>query len=191
MIGTHNSFTYIDSTSKLYNKFSDFWRCQGKTIQEQYECGARYFDVRVTSETRGSRICWRVCHGKVDLGQTFISLKAIDAYFKKYKDATYRLGLERGDTSKFIKDVNSLVASGKSQCKMAFIKDPWKTIFQASDHLPLTDMTYIPWNTGKDLWYNITHFKLDTIAHHAKKENTKLTNDMIEDPNHIYFIDYI
>ena len=50
MIGSHNSFTYLKSTNSVINAVSAFWRCQVKSIQEQYKAGVRFFDVRVKGE---------------------------------------------------------------------------------------------------------------------------------------------
>ena len=46
MIGSHNSFTYLKSTNSVINAVSAFWRCQVKSIQEQYKAGVRFFDSR-------------------------------------------------------------------------------------------------------------------------------------------------
>lgn len=67
MLGSHNSFTYLKATNTFYGQFPIVWRCQYKTIQEQYKDGIRFFDVRVKLEKKANRNMWRCAHGIVDL----------------------------------------------------------------------------------------------------------------------------
>ena len=36
MLGSHNTFTYKSAKWKIFNLFSNFWRCQDKIIDKQY-----------------------------------------------------------------------------------------------------------------------------------------------------------
>lgn len=55
-VATHNSATGERSKCLLHSLFSVFSKCQTKTIREQYEAGARYFDLRVDKNLV-------LCHG--------------------------------------------------------------------------------------------------------------------------------
>lgn len=45
-LGSHNSFTYLKPKKWWMRIFTIFARCQSKNIFEQYNAGARYFDLR-------------------------------------------------------------------------------------------------------------------------------------------------
>lgn len=47
IFGSHNTMTYLKSTSWIYNIFSCFWRCQKLDIYKQFFAGVRCFDLRV------------------------------------------------------------------------------------------------------------------------------------------------
>lgn len=93
MIGSHDSFTYLSSTSFFFNIFKRLWKTQKYNIVEQYNRGVRMFDIRVRRDIG----CWRVCHGICDLKLTFPTLDSICIYMmKECPDAIYRIVLERG-----------------------------------------------------------------------------------------------
>lgn len=57
-IGTHNSATGEASATWVDKLLVPFARCQSKTLEEQYEAGCRYFDIRYKwSEKRGQYVC--------------------------------------------------------------------------------------------------------------------------------------
>lgn len=57
MLGSHNSLSYLPI--KGWRKILKPWvKCQSKTIEEQYNSGVRYFDLRV----RKKGIDWWFCH---------------------------------------------------------------------------------------------------------------------------------
>ena len=39
MLGSHDSFTYMVARNGIVDTFTSFWRCQEKTIKEQYDLG--------------------------------------------------------------------------------------------------------------------------------------------------------
>lgn len=86
----------------MMNNCKKWWKCQCRTIGEQYAFGIRMFDIRVYRD--GGK--WRVCHGKVNLKMTFDTLRDICWYMTKTcPGAIYRLVLEKGDASAFYDDV--------------------------------------------------------------------------------------
>lgn len=53
IIGTHNSMTYLRPKQWWGYLFIPFWRCQNKTIREQWDAGVRCFDLRITFDEFG------------------------------------------------------------------------------------------------------------------------------------------
>ncbi len=197
MIGSHNSFTYSPPVNKFYNLFKWLWRCQKDMICVQYQlCKVRYFDVRVYQKYDFD---WRVAHGKVDLGVSFKDVVDIIEYFRKaYPNAICRIILEKGDHITFSQRVIALLASNdyypilKQYVHQIIIKKGWYILYNNdSMNLEIKDYTYTPILSGKSFWYNLTHFKFDTIKHYAKKHNPVITQEMIEDKHIVYFMDYI
>lgn len=94
MIGSHDTFTYLDSSNCLMNKLTRYWRTQCKTIEAQYAFGVRMFDIRVVRDNNK----WRAAHGMAKLKKSWRSLHAICAYMEnKFPEAIYRLVFERGN----------------------------------------------------------------------------------------------
>lgn len=57
MLGSHNSLSYLPI--KGWRKILKPWvKCQSKTIEEQYNSGVRYFDLRVRKKGKD----WWFCH---------------------------------------------------------------------------------------------------------------------------------
>lgn len=64
MIGSHNSMSYLPIVN-WWQKWQKRWCCcQSKTIQEQYNAGIRFFDIRVKFIDN----YWHFVHNKVDFG---------------------------------------------------------------------------------------------------------------------------
>lgn len=53
LISTHNSATGNKGYGLLSKLLTPFAKCQNKTLTEQYEAGCRYFDIRVSKDSRG------------------------------------------------------------------------------------------------------------------------------------------
>ena len=66
-IATHNSATGEGSKNFLHLLFSPFAKCQDKTVREQYDCGVRYFDLRVDKDLV-------LCHGLWKSDKTLATL---------------------------------------------------------------------------------------------------------------------
>ena len=192
MIGSHNSFTYLKSTNALYNRFPIAWRCQYKTIQEQYNDGVRFFDVRVKLEKKANRNMWRCAHGAVNLQQMFVSLKNIFIYFKQMLPGSYfRLILEDNKgIEEFKKEIQPFIDKPAKECLFICIKKDWEILY---NNLPpvLNDYCYIPFVSNKSTWQNLKDMEWTTIKKYADKHNPPISKAMIEDPNVIYFMDYI
>lgn len=200
MLGSHNSYTYLKAVNKsIFNKFTKYWRCQYKTVQEQYEAGVRFFDIRLTPEfvKQGNkdRLYWRVCHGAVNVDQLFASLSTCANYFKSLgSDVKIRILLEKGDEDDialFKTDAEKVLKRYKSIITQIVIKKNWNILYEDWKGIQIHDYCYIPWNSGKSFWYNIKHFTGSTIEKWAKEHNPVVTQEMIDDKVNIYFMDYV
>lgn len=80
-IGTHNSFTYLPP-ARWYGYFMlPFARCQSKTAAQQYDAGARCFDVRVRFDKRTGAP--QFAHGLLLLrGNVLAELKRLSLHAK-------------------------------------------------------------------------------------------------------------
>ena len=78
IFGSHNTMTYLKSTSWIYNIFSCFWRCQKLDIYEQFSKGVRCFDLRVRMHDEH----WVFAHGKSIFDSDFDILTIIDTLNK-------------------------------------------------------------------------------------------------------------
>lgn len=183
MIGSHDSYTFLPASRKIFNLFSFLWRTQTKSIAQQIEAGVEYFDVRV----RRYHNVWRVCHGLVDFNLVFTTLSSIVHLFSSHK---LRLILERGDEEDEMLFLNEIMQNTyKETLQFACIKKGWKILLDR--HSDILDYTYTPWLSGKSFWYNIKRFNFfSTIKKWAKKYNPKITEDMKQEVA-IYFMDYI
>lgn len=106
-IATHDSATGEKPKNFLSWLLIPFARTQGKTIKEQYEAGARMFDLRI----RQSKNVWHMAHGPFMTKKTFIDILSELSEFDEtcYILVTYE-GKLVGETelAKFISQVNYL-----------------------------------------------------------------------------------
>lgn len=117
MLGSHDTFTYLKCESPAVELINKFWRCQKINIQQQYNCGVRFFDIRLMTNTTGgivlsaikklfkkkkNKVTWACGHGLAEVPQTFDSVEAVCKYFLEcFPDAKYRIILEkRNDDNK-------------------------------------------------------------------------------------------
>lgn len=111
MIGSHDTFTYLKPTNKLHNLTKKWWRTQCKTIEEQYNFGIRFFDIRVYLDSDNH---WRFCHGIVDFKRYERTLNDICLYMENYfPKAIYRIVLEKGNSS--VRDI--FVSAARGLCE--------------------------------------------------------------------------
>lgn len=206
MIGSHDTFTYLSPINPIFNIFKRWWKCQTKTIDEQYKFGIRFFDIRVVWY-KGN---WHFAHGLVIFkGMQFIDITNLCAYIDyRYPEAIYRIVLERGskkDIKRFHEDLK-YVSKFKGLWR-ADIKSTnrWLGIIY-NTNINLYKIGYAfakvnPWEfpshelhgyIDKSNWYKIN------LKKEAKQINSKLDffNDknklkqIVENKDELYFIDY-
>lgn len=199
MIGSHDSFTYLKATSKVVELFSRFWRCQDKTIKEQYDAGVRCFDVRIFADSLEGKFVWGVGHGLAEVNQQFVNLTAILSFFKKqYEGSIVRIVLEKGDNNaveKFKSQTNTILkGKNKDIIWELVIKDNWEVLYR-SDKFVCNDYCchLFNWDPTKGVWENLKHIDLSasSIKSYAKNNNPTITQQMINDRDIIYFMDYV
>ena len=197
MICSHDSYTYMKSTNWFYNLFSCFWRCQRKTIDEQYALGVRCFDIRVIKK----KDKWYMAHGKAKFNQSFDSLEEIMKYFKKnYKKSILRIiledhGYDEKISNLFIDEADFIVSKYKDMIWSIYIKHPWTCIYKSEIEYNMVYYTchLFNWDLDRSFIENIKHFDFNSISikRWAKKHNVEITSKMIKDKTTIHLMDYI
>jgi hypothetical protein len=96
MIGSHNTLSYLPPKN-LWGKITRIWnKCQDKTLEEQFNNGVDYFDIRINLYNEE----WHFVHNKVDygivdndiwkyLGETRLPIRVIYDQRSKPKDTSY------------------------------------------------------------------------------------------------------
>ena len=195
MIGSHDSFTYLEAKYSIFNLFSFLWRTQSLTIGEQIVKGVFYFDIRVrkVSKKDSNKYCWRVCHGLVDFDVEFNRIEDILKTFKPYK---VRIILERGsneDEELFINEVKE-VSKNYENLWCSCIKKNWIVIVDLDPYI--IDYSYTPFLSSNSLWSNTKRFfSLIKNGNYSIKKNSELNNPTINQEliscNQLHFMDYI
>lgn len=195
MIGSHDSFTYLEAKYSIFNLFSFLWRTQSLTIGEQIVKGVFYFDIRVrkVSKKDSNKYCWRVCHGLVDFDVEFNRIEDIIKTFKPYK---VRIILERGsneDEELFINEVKE-VSKNYDNLWFSCIKKNWIIIVDLDPYI--IDYSYTPFLSSNSLWSNFKRFfSLIKNGNYSIKKNSELNNPTINQEliscNQLHFMDYI
>lgn len=191
MIGSHDSFTYLPAKSTIMNNITRFWRTQEKTIVEQYQLGVRFFDIRVKREIdENNHIRWRVCHGLAELTKTFTTLKSICVYFSKtLPGCKYRIWMEKGsdeDWEYFKKEAKPLIEEYDGFVQ-SYRKLDNECLVQ-KDTYPRMEYLACKMEDIKNIAIGLIDYP---IKKWAKEHNPKITQEMIDDPNVIYFMDYV
>ena len=195
MIGSHDSFTYLEAKYSIFNLFSFLWRTQSLTIGEQIVKGVFYFDIRVrkVSKKDSNKYCWRVCHGLVDFDVEFNRIEDILKTFKPYK---VRIILERGsneDEELFINEVKE-VSKNYENLWFSCIKKNLIVIVDLDPYI--IDYSYTPFLSSNSLWSNTKRFfSLIKNGNYSIKKNSELNNPTINQEliscNQLHFMDYI
>lgn len=200
MLGSHNSYTCFKAVNKsIFNKFTKYWRCQTKSIQEQYNEGVRFFDIRVCTELikvgDKDKVVWRSCHGAVNVDNVFTTLSICAKQFKTLgSDVKIRILLEKGnddDVALFKNEVEKVLKKYSDIITQIVIKKDWQILYEDWKGLEIVDYCYIPWNSGKSFWYNVKHFTGSTIEKWAKEHNPTIDENLINDKTKIHFMDYV
>lgn len=181
----------------------------------------RFFDIRLCKNTHASvfgivgklfkkkkkKFIWATAHGLAEFKQEFNTIEDVLKYMKKnFPLAQYRIVLERcssEEVSQFKSQINTWIANDGKKLKSnnyklswVGIKKPWEQLYVDTSLYPAKMNDYccrlFNWNTEKSLKWNLKHFKIKwTIERWAKKNNPTLTVGEKNDPNTLYFMDYV
>lgn len=190
MIGSHDSFTYLTPSNKWINLIRRFWRCQDKSITEQYKLGVRFFDIRVFRDEVDGKKVWRVAHGPAELTRIFISIRAICNYFTvTLKDCKFRIWLEKGsdeDWEEFKHEAEPLIDEFDGFIQ-SYRKSNYELLFQKKTY-PVIDYYACKMEKVSNL---LKGLYTNPIKSWAKKHNPEITQEMIDDPDTCYLMDYV
>lgn len=207
MIGSHDTFTYLEPCNPILNLGKRWWRTQCKSIEEQYRFGIRFFDIRVYLD---KDMHWRYCHGIVNFNKYERTINNICLYMKNYfPEAIYRIVLEKGNNS--VRELFTVAVNGL--CKK--YPNLWRVDIKSSkvwmgevcnNNELLFNMGYkfALVNTWEEPAHELhgfvtaSNFYKVNLRKEAMKINGSLTffdnkvslKEMIEDKEHLYFIDY-
>lgn len=71
-IVSHNTMSYVKPIHWYDRLFITWSKCQSKTLEEQYESGIRWFDIRVSKSDN-----WNIVHNRVKYGGIDLLLKIL------------------------------------------------------------------------------------------------------------------
>jgi len=194
MLGTHNSFTFA-KTNKFNELFSLYWRCQEKTIGLQYNLGVRFFDIRIKNNKHNK---WIICHGLATFKEyQFNSIIELCEYIESnFRNLYYRIILENNSNNgkdKFKKEIIGIENKYKRLLYYA-LKKPWICLYDNMNfkEIKAYNCCLFNWHVDKSFFYNLKHINLrQTIKRWAKENNLKISEDIINNKDILYFIDYL
>jgi hypothetical protein len=196
MLGSHNTFTYFPPKNPIFNLFKPLWKCQTKSIEEQYENGVRFFDVRLIWSNK--KKYWEVGHGLVKVkGIYFKDGEELKKYMSKFPGSQYRVILERGnkERERFEEIFMSLKDNDPSLVDV-IVKIPWQRLYRSPLYPKIVKdycVRLFGWDVNKGFWHNIKkgnfHLSL-TIKKWAKLHNPEINEELIKS-DVLYFMDYV
>ena len=185
MLGSHNTMTYAEPRCRLAGLLAPLWRCQDKTVFQQYDAGVRFFDLRVARTREG----WRFAHGLATLRpRVHDTIRAIEAR----EDAYYRVVLERGDGRDEEAFRNTFMdAAWMERCTELVVKKGWRVVSRNGALLRgarLVDLSYVPLKSDTP-WYRQLPVRLTTPERWARAHN-RIPEGGAEAEDTVYFMDF-
>lgn len=87
-LGTHNSITGYKGKGILSKLLTPFARCQTKSVNEQFNCGVRYFDIRIKYYKNKFVLCHGLWIADVSINCIFDTLNYLGRKSPIYVDIT-------------------------------------------------------------------------------------------------------
>lgn len=184
MLGSHNSLSYLPI--KGWRKILKPWaKCQDKTLEEQYNSGIRYFDLRVRKESDE----WWYCHNNA----IFIPVKEYEEIlnFLLEKKAYVRIILDVRKKPKdaeeykkaFLNLIDQFISNGL-KVDSAIVYWEWK------DYHPNNITQYEYHSSVSAPWYK---YILGTkwFANHYNKSYLKENEPKVLSENDVTLMDFI
>lgn len=161
-IATHNSATGERGYGLLSFLVAPFSKCQSKTLKEQYDVGARYFDIRYKWSEK--RLSWVCAHGLWESEkELFYILKEIN----DFGDCYVMMTCERGEPLVDIGMEHIIKKFTKIKFTSFNVKHPeWEVVKWCSHPIPhINAYKVLNWDTWHSLlpipwlWKKIYHDK--------------------------------
>lgn len=200
MICSHDSLTYQSPKNPLMILFQRFWKCQDKSLNEQYWSDVQYFDIRLYWTGKE----WGTCHGITEFDMTFRSLELMLRYLRmNYPDVKLRICLDKGDSYQFQKEFESIKLEDYPQVdNVIMFKNNWLGIRTKSETLVPAKLKHVEccfnisriinenfkWYNAKDIWNLLKNY---SIKKFAKTIQQKPTKEMVDDQEIVYFMDFV
>lgn len=206
ILGTHNSASYAKPT-KWWMKLINFTsKCQDMTIEEQYEYGVRYFDIRISGDLLDNSIKHGIIRYDVSLSNI---LSYLNDKTKINKDICYvAINLEEyiydiDECSNYIECFREFVNKLQDEYPYlticgGYCKGPWRKILSEIENPKLIEKYWefnnYKWSTNKfkQLIKNIFHFY---PKYWAKKDNKKYKKEFIDNQdipdNTVLMLDFV
>lgn len=188
MLGSHNSFSYLKPTKWWMRLLTPWSKCQDKTIEEQYNDGVRYFDIRIAFKKDGSM---RIVHNLIEYPtkELYNALRT----FKNRSDVYLRIVLDMRKKPKEIKDAAKLISwfydflnyvmmNTEMTIDKAIVFWDWRYIINRG--LKVTE-----WHASVCAkWYQY----IDGLKFWAWEHNTEvLTTNTLKDNEEVLLIDFV
>lgn len=176
MIATHNSGTGEASGGILSHLVIPFARCQSKTLLQQLNAGARYFDFRIRRHGDKYVFAHGLWYSKQD-AESLIWKLAKSAYFLRiniFASFTYEGELDYTHRLGFMNWVKNICDRSLISLDYIAVRKPsWEKIFENKDLTHILEYHFYPinFNSGNYRWlfpvprfwsliYNIRHRKV-------------------------------
>jgi hypothetical protein len=109
--GSHNSMSYLKPLNKWHRIFRFLFRCQTKTIEEQYNSGVRVFDISLFRKPNG-KSCFKYDNVIYDAFSFYEPFSILN----KKGDCYVRLTLDESKKDRNRKDINKIEDRFKWHC---------------------------------------------------------------------------
>lgn len=148
-IATHDSGTGERDLNLLHSIFSIFSKCQDKTIKEQWENGARYFDLRVCKTLHLAHGMWK---SKVTIEEALSMLNELSLNDTE-NETHVMITIEQNYKESVIKElIDYLMSLKKKYTNLTFIsinkkRPQWETVVFYKYVKCASDYSSVPWIT--------------------------------------------
>ncbi len=187
MIGSHDSFTYMEARSPLVNAFRGLWRTQDKSIEEQFRAGVRFFDIRLFRD--GSK--WRAAHGLAEFDAAYPTLlRAAKDIAKRCPGCRFQIWLEKGtdeDWELFKSEAEKLKKQYPTALTQLVRKNPEEVWYRSETYPEMEYLAFREWT-----WKNVLKgLVCSPIRRWAKRHNIMPTAEQRADRGTVYFMDFV
>ena len=159
ILGTHNSLTYAEPTTRLGRLLNTTSQCQELSIQEQYDYGVRYFDIRINRKSTNAKhglVAYQVSVPQVLCLLNKLSTKEDPIYVSlSYENSLFE---RKSKYEKWFKEAYSALVSSYRNIVFTggYAKHPWRKVID----VPAVEMNEKYWEFGNYRWEATTKDKI-------------------------------